>query len=96
MDTIEQLKRLNLSEYPIAELDNLLTKLGGLAIMLIDYHEKAEYPKLIERAVNNTKKIPSLIQFQGFRLKTRSLTKVICELVLQKILCFTVLLFLKI
>lgn len=58
MDTLEQLKQLDLSEYPIAELDNLLTKLGGLAIMLTDYNYKAKYPKLIERAVNNTKENP--------------------------------------
>lgn len=58
MDTLEQLLQLNLSEYPIAELDNLLTKLGGVAIMLTDYNYKAKYPKLIERAVNNTKENP--------------------------------------
>lgn len=55
MNIIEQLKQLNLDEYPIVELDNLLTKLGELAIMLTDYNEKAKYPKFIERAVNNTK-----------------------------------------
>jgi hypothetical protein len=55
MTVLEQLKELDLSEYPISDLDNLLIKLGGLAIMLTDYHDKAEYPKLIERAVNNSK-----------------------------------------
>ncbi|MGO4913834.1 hypothetical protein [Leeuwenhoekiella sp. W20_SRS_FM14] len=60
MHAIDQLKELDLSEYPIAELDRLLTSLGPLGIMLTDYHKTPEgqYSKEIERAVNNTKEEP--------------------------------------
>ncbi len=60
MDVIDQLKVLDLSEYPIAELDRLLTSLGKLGIMLTDYHKTPEnqYSKEIERAVNNTQEEP--------------------------------------
>ena len=58
MTTIEQLKKLDLSEFPISQIDSLLTKLGGVAIMLTDYHENAEFRKEIERGVNNTKEHP--------------------------------------
>jgi len=60
MDVIKQLKTLDLSEYPISELDRLLTSLGKLCIMITDYHKSDEnqYPKEIERAVNNTEKEP--------------------------------------
>jgi hypothetical protein len=60
MDVIEQLKALDLSEFPIAELDRLLTSLGPLGIMLTDYHKTPEnhYSKEIERAVNNSKEEP--------------------------------------
>ena len=57
-DTIEQLKDLDLSGYPIAELDRLLTSLGKVGIMLTDYNEVEEDSKEIERAVNNTKEEP--------------------------------------
>ncbi|GAA3523818.1 hypothetical protein GCM10022393_43340 [Aquimarina addita] len=60
MHAIDQLKELDLSEYPIAELDRILTSLGPLGIMLTDYHKTPEgqYSKEIERAVNNTKEEP--------------------------------------
>ncbi|MFD1015746.1 hypothetical protein [Winogradskyella rapida] len=60
MDIIEELKALDLSEFPIAELDRLLTSLGPLGIMLTDYHKTPEnqYSKEIERAVNNSKEEP--------------------------------------
>lgn len=58
MNVIEQLKQLDLSEYPISQLDSLLTKMGGLAIMLTDYNENIEFRKEIERAVNNSKENP--------------------------------------
>jgi hypothetical protein len=60
MEIIEKLKRLDLSQYPIAELDRLLIKMGPLCIMLTDYNksDEVEYPKEIERAVNNTKGEP--------------------------------------
>ncbi|MCC5919751.1 MAG: hypothetical protein LAT68_00025 [Cyclobacteriaceae bacterium] len=60
MHAIDQLKELDLSEYPIAEIDRLLTSLGPLGIMLTDYHKTPEnqYSKEIERAVNNTKEEP--------------------------------------
>jgi len=60
MEVINQLKALDLSEYPIAELDRLLNSLGPLGIMLTDYHNTPEnqYSKEIERAVNNTKEEP--------------------------------------
>lgn len=57
-DTIEQLQALNLTEYPIAELDRLLTNLGKVGIMITDYNEAGENSKEIERAVNNTKEEP--------------------------------------
>lgn len=60
MHAIDQLKELDLSEYPIAEIDRLLTSLGPLGIMLTDYHKTpdGQYSKEIERAVNNTKEEP--------------------------------------
>ncbi len=60
MHAIDQLKELDLSEYPITEIDRLLTSLGPLGIMLTDYHKTPEgqYSKEIERAVNNTKEEP--------------------------------------
>lgn len=60
MGVIDQLKALDLSEFPIAELDRLLTNLGPLGIMLTDYHKTPEnqYSKEIERAVNNPKEVP--------------------------------------
>jgi len=58
MDILEQLRQLDLSEYPITELDNLLNKLDSIEIMLTNYKGKAEYPKLIERALINTKENP--------------------------------------
>lgn len=54
-NTIEQLKALDLSKYPIAKLDRLLTSLGKVGIMITDYNEVGEDSKEIERAVNNTK-----------------------------------------
>jgi len=80
MEVIEQLKALDLSEYPIAELDSLLTKMGPLCIMLTDYHKSddVEYPKEIERAVNNTKEEPefntvSRISFKPAKFNTNYL-----------------------
>ena len=54
MEGIKELKELDLTEYPISEIDNLLTKAGKLCIMLTDFHEEKE----IERAVNNSKQEP--------------------------------------
>lgn len=81
MDIIEELKSLDLSEYPIADLDRLLTNLGPLGIMITDYHEKNEnipFPKEIERAVNNTKEEPkfnsvSRISFKPAKFNTNYL-----------------------
>jgi len=51
---VEIFKQLRLSDYPIAEIDSLMTKIGPLAILLTDFHNQKE----IERAVNNTKEEP--------------------------------------
>lgn len=51
---VEKFKELKLSDYPIAEIDSLMTKIGPLAILLTDFHNQKE----IERAVNNTKEEP--------------------------------------
>ncbi|HHT9079534.1 TPA: hypothetical protein ACT5CJ_002319 [Flavobacterium psychrophilum] len=51
---LEKFKQLKLSDYPIAEIDSLMTKIGPLAILLTDFHNHKE----IERAVNNTKEEP--------------------------------------
>lgn len=60
MNIIEQLKQLNLSEYPIAEIDRLLTSFGKIAIMTTDFHSPInnQVPISIERVVNNTKEEP--------------------------------------
>lgn len=54
MEIINQIKELDLTEYPIAQLDSLLTKTDKLCIMLTDLHQG----KRIERAVNNSKEEP--------------------------------------
>ncbi len=54
MEIIDQIKKLHLTEYPIAQLDSLLTKTDKLCIMLTDLHKG----KRIERAVNNSKEEP--------------------------------------
>lgn len=54
MKMIEKFKQLKLSDYPIAEIDSLMTKISPLAILLTDFHNQKE----IERAVNNTKEEP--------------------------------------
>lgn len=54
MDIINQIKELDLTEYPIAQLDSLLTKTNKLCIMLTDFNQN----KRIERAVNNSKEEP--------------------------------------
>ena len=51
---LEKFQQLKLSDYPIAEIDSLMTKIGPLAILLTDFHNHKE----IERAVNNTKEEP--------------------------------------
>lgn len=77
-DTIEQLEALDLTEYPIAELDRLLTSLGKVGIMITDYNEVGENSKEIERAVNNTKEEPefntvSRISFKPAKYNTNYL-----------------------
>lgn len=57
-DTIEQLKALDLTEYPITELDRLLTSLEKIAFMFTEFNEIGEDSQEIERAVNNTKEEP--------------------------------------
>lgn len=71
MDIIDQLKALDLSEFPIAELDRLLTSLGPLGIMLTDYHKTPEnqYSKEIERAVNNSKEEPEFNEVSRISFK---------------------------
>jgi len=71
MHAIDQLKALKLSEYPIAEIDRLLTSLGPLGIMLTDYHDTPEgqYSKEIERAVNNTKEEPEFNEVSRISFK---------------------------
>lgn len=54
MEIIDKIKELDLTEYPIVQLDNLLTKAGKLCIMLTDLHQG----KRLERAVNNSKEDP--------------------------------------
>jgi len=50
MNGIEKLKNLNLTEYPIAKIDKLLSQIGTIGIMLTDF----SIGKEIERAVNNS------------------------------------------
>jgi len=71
MHAIDQLKELDLSEYPISELDRLLTSLGPLGIMLTDYHKTPEgqHSKEIERAVNNTKEEPEFSKISRISYK---------------------------
>lgn len=51
---IDNLKQLKLSDYPIAEIDNLMANMGPVAIFVTEYNHTIE----IERAVNNTKDEP--------------------------------------
>lgn len=55
-ETLAKIKKLDLSEYPIKEIEDYFSKpgMGKLAIMLTDLNEKKE----IERAVNNSKSEP--------------------------------------
>lgn len=60
MEIIEQFKKIDLSEYPIGQIDDLLSNIDGLCLMITDFHDTtdAKYPKEIERAVNNSIKEP--------------------------------------
>lgn len=65
MEVIEELKRLDLTKYPIVEIDSLLTKSGKLCIMLSDFHKEKE----IERAVNNSIDEPEFNQVSRISFK---------------------------
>lgn len=54
MEIIDKIKELDLTVYPISQLNDLLTQAGKLAIMLTDLHKG----NWLERAVNNTKDEP--------------------------------------
>lgn len=60
MNIIEQLEQLNLSDYPIAEIDRLLTSLEEIMFMTYDFHapNNSQVPIWIVRAVNNTREEP--------------------------------------
>jgi hypothetical protein len=80
METIEQLKKIDLCEYPIGQIDDLLSKIGGLCVMITNFHDTTdtEYPKKIERAVNNSNKEPefnsvSRISFKPLEYNTNYL-----------------------
>lgn len=65
MEIIEKIKELDLTEYPIAQLDSLLTKADKLCIMLTDLHQG----KRVERAVNNTKEEPEFCKVSRISFK---------------------------
>jgi hypothetical protein len=65
MDIINKIKELDLTEFPVTQLDNLLTKAGKLAIMLTDLHQG----KRLERAVNNTKEEPEFYNVSRISFK---------------------------
>ena len=54
IDIITELNKLNLIDYPTEEITKILNSIGPMALMTTDYRP----PKVIERAVNNTKEEP--------------------------------------
>lgn len=62
---IDKFNELKLSDYPIAEIDNLMTKLEPIAILLTEFSEGKE----IERAVNNTKEEPEFSEVSRISFK---------------------------
>lgn len=65
LDVIEELQKLNLSDYPVQEISELIKKMPPIAILLTDYH----HTKDIERAVNNTKSEPEFSQVSRLSYK---------------------------
>lgn len=65
MENIDKIKELDLTEYPIAQLDSLLTKADKLCIMLTDLHKG----KRLERAVNNSKEEPEFSKISRISFK---------------------------
>lgn len=55
-ELLEELKSLDLSQEPVEDIKRILTEMfqGGVPIMMTDYN----YPKEIDRAVNNTEEEP--------------------------------------
>jgi hypothetical protein len=77
MNIIKKFEKLNLNEYPLKDIDDLLIKAENHAIMLthLQQPENQQLPIMIERAVNNTKEEPVFSKTSRISFKPAKLNK---------------------
>lgn len=77
MNIIKKFEKLNLNEYPLKDIDDLLIKAENHAIMLTNLQqpENHQLPIMIERAVNNTKEEPEFSKTSRISFKPAKLNK---------------------